>query len=98
MFKIFDAFTAKSYQFMVKETSMVEVMNMIHSAKATNYHADGKYVGDCGIADETNHWFINTNLTSKQWYALLEECKIKKYQLVIKDDPSRMYFTKVKES
>ena len=96
--KVFDVFTVKSYQFMVKENSMVEIMNMIQSAKSVGYRTDGMSVGDCGLAEETGHWYINTNLTTNQWCALLECCKNKKHQLVIKDDPNRMYFTKVKES
>lgn len=94
MLKIFDVFTTKSYHFIVKEINMVEIMNMVHSAKSVSYDADIIFVGKCRMEDETNLWFIDTNLTTNQWCALLEECKKNKYTLIIKDDPNRMYFAK----
>lgn len=98
MLKVFDIFTIKRRYFVVEEKNMVEAMRMIQSALSTGYHKEGMNVGNCGWAEEANKWFIHVNLTNNQWQSLLGECKNKKYQLVIKENPNDMYFTKIEGS
>lgn len=90
MDKLFDRFTGERRQFIVKENDLVEVMNMLNTSILT-----GCKRSDIAVNKrEEAGWFINTDLTKNQWRGLLIECKNKKYQLVIKDDPDRMYFIK----
>ena len=96
MIKIIDVFTRKSRHFIVKEMNMVEVMTMIDLAKGAGYDMDDMSVSNCNFTDKPGYWFINIKLTKNQWGTLLKECKEKQYHLVIKDDPDRMYFTKIK--
>lgn len=98
MLRIFDVFTSKEYNFIVEEKNVVEMMKMIRAAKTTDCHTDMVFVGESKSGEGSDHWFLNTNLTTNQWCTFLEECKSKGYQLVIKDDPNRMYFTKAKGS
>lgn len=98
MIKLFDRFTIKRRQFIVKEKNMIEVLKMFQTALNNGYRTGGLSVGDCCCAEESDLWYIHTNLTDNQWRGLLEECKNKNYQLVIKNNPNVMYFTKVKES
>lgn len=94
MMKFFDRFTAKSHYFVVKENDLIEVMKMFSTALFAGYYKGGMNVGNLG----DHEWFIQVDLTNNQWRALLVECKNKKYQLVIKEDPDKMYFTKMEES
>lgn len=98
MIRIFDSFTSKEYDFIVEEKDMVEMMKMIRTSKSIGCRTDMIFVGNSKSDEESNHWFINTNLTTNQWCEFLKQCEERKYQLVIKDDPNRMYFTKVKGS
>ena len=98
MLKLFDVFTIKKRQFIVKEKDMLEVLKMFQTALADGYRTGGLSVGDCGCAKETDLWYIHTSLTDNQWKGLLNGCKNNNYQLVIKNSPNVMYFTKVKES
>lgn len=93
--KVFDVFTAKSYHFITKEKDMVNAIKLVQSAKSAGYNTDDMSVGNCGLSDEPENWSIRVNLTVNQWCSFLEECKHKGYQLVIKDDPDKMYFTKI---
>ena len=95
--EIFDRFTVKERHFIVEEKNMIEVMKMVQSAKSNGYYTGAMEVGNCGWAKEPNAWFIHTNLTKLQWGALLQDCKNKKYQIVIKE-PDNMYFTKIEGS
>ncbi len=93
MIKLLDRFTIKRHYFVVKENDLIETMKMLNTALFNGYFKGGMNVKK---GDE-KEWHIQVNLTKNQWEALLVECKNKKYQLVIKDDPDRMYFNKVKE-
>lgn len=98
MMNVFDRFTVKKRHFIVKENNMVETLKMIQSAKSEGYYAGGINVGNCGWAEEPDSWFAHVNLTNNQWKSLLEQCKANNYQLVIKENPEDMYFTKVEGS
>ena len=98
MINLFDRFTSERRYFVVGEKHLIEVMKMIQTAWTTGSYTGGMTVGNCGWADEPISWYIHVNLTKKEWCALLKECESRKFQLVIKDVPNRMYFTKVKES
>ena len=73
---------------------MIEVMNMIQVAQYTGNRTLGMNVGQCDWGFEPNLWFIHVCLTNDQWSVLLCECKKKQYQLIVKDNPNEMYFTK----
>lgn len=92
--KFFDRFTAKSHYFIVKENNLIEVMKLFNTALFAGYYKGGMNVSNLG----EHEWFIRVDLTKKQWQALLVECKNKNYQLVIKEEPDKMYFTKVEGS
>ena len=96
--KLFDKFTVKKRYFVVKEKNMIEVMNMVQSALSAGYSTGGMNVGKSELVEESNLWSIHINLTGNQWRALLESCKGGNYQLVIKDNPDKMYFTKIEGS
>lgn len=96
--KLFDVFTIKKRNFIVKEKDMIEVLNMIQSGKSEGYCTGQINVGNSGSTEGTDLWFIHVYLTDKQWKGLLIECKNKKYQLVIKENPNDMYFTKMEGS
>ena len=96
--KIFDCFTVEERHFIVKEKNLIEVMKMIQLALSNGYRTGNMSVGNCGCAEESDVWFIHVSLTNNKWRMLLKECKDKKYQLVIKEDPNDMYFTKIGES
>ena len=98
MIKLFDRFTIKKRHFIVKEKDTIEVLKMIQSAKTEGYYAGCMNVGNCGWAEESDSWFIHVSLTDIQWKELLKECKDKKYQLVIKENPEDMYFVKIEGS
>lgn len=98
MKKIFDRFTVKKRYFIVREGNMIEAMNMIKNATSNGYYTGSMSVGNCRWADESDLWFIHMYLTNKQWRILLGLCEANKYQLVIKNNPYDMYFTKIEES
>ena len=80
---LFDKFTSKRRDFMVKEDNMVEVLKMFPPTEM-----------NIGHAGESDLWFVHADITDNQWCNLLEGCANKKYKLVIKDVPNRMYFEK----
>lgn len=94
MIKILDVFTVKSYHFIVDESDIIKLMKIIDVAQDTSYYTAAMSVGNCRRDDKLTLWYIDVNLTTNQWCALLEKCKKNKYVLVIKDDPGSMYFTK----
>ena len=96
--KLFDKFTSKRRYFVVRESNMIEVFNMIKEALYSNDQHNNMSVGNCGWVDEPDKWFVHINLTNLQWRALLNKCKDKHYKLVIEDIPDRMCFTKIEES
>lgn len=98
MLKIIDMFTIKRRCFIVKEKNLIDVLKMFQAAFHAGYHANDMSVGNCGWAEESDSWYIHTNLTNNQWRALLEGCKENNYRLVIKDNPDNMHFVKIKES
>jgi hypothetical protein len=102
MRKLFDIFTAKRRYFIVKELDMNEVMKMIDESLIvgyfSKYQSRGMTIGHCRWLKDPNLWYVHVDLTTKQWRKLLETCKEKKYNLVIKDVPDRMYFEKHEES
>jgi len=98
MLKVFDRLTIKKHCFVVRKEDLIEIMSMIQRSIFTNYFTESMAVRNGGKDVETDNWIINVNLTNLQWKAMLQECKEKKYQLIIKDDPDKKYFTKVKES
>lgn len=93
--KLFDSFTSKKHDFMVKEKDMIEVMNMIQLTLNTGCRNSSMNIGRCDWGYDSNVWFIHVDLTDDQWNVLLNECKDKKYQLIVKDNPNEMYFTKI---
>ena len=98
MNKLFDVFTAKRRNFIVKEKYMIEVLKMLDLALLTNRISkcqSGIYIGNCKWAEQTDSWYIHVELTDKQWRTLLLECKDKHYQLVIKDRDDNMHFEKI---
>ena len=94
MMKLFDSFTGGSRDFIVKESDLIELMNMLDSALTASYFKGGITVRKA----KSNCWNIDAFLTKNQWRAFLVDCKSKKYHLVIKDEPNKMYFVKGKES
>ena len=92
--KLFDRFTVKNRNFVAKESNLIEVMKMFNAALFAGYYRGGMTVNK----GEEHEWLVQVNLSNYQWRALLEECKNKKYQLVIKDNPDKMYFAKMEGS
>ena len=99
MMKIFDKFVFQRRYFVVMESEMIEVVKMVQLALMDGYCRDSSMsIGNCGWANEPDAWFIHVTLSKHQWRTLLRECKNKKYQLVVKEEPDNMYFTKLEES
>lgn len=98
MIKIFNSFTTSKHQFIVREDNMIEVMNMIQLAIRTGCNMVSMQIRECDWVLDSGSWTIRVELTNDQWNVLLCECKKKNYQLMVKDNPNEMYFTKRKES
>lgn len=91
----FDKFTGKERCFIMKEEQLLEIIKMIDVALGDKYFTQGMKVNNCRKANEPDLWSIDVDLTNNQWQTLLSKCKEKKYMLIIKDDPDRMYFKKI---
>ena len=103
MFKIFDYFTGKDYTFKVQEKDLMNTLKMlvISSTNTFNWFNSGNKsakVSNNGIEvvndKECWMWDIEKQLTNKGWNLLIQQCREKKYKLIIEKEPNVIYVTR----
>ena len=97
MIKLFNNFTTKKHDFIVKEENLIEVMKMIQLTLCIGSSIERMSLEQCDYNIGDGSWSIRVNLNEDQWHVLLCECKKSNYQLLVKSNPNQMYFYK-KES
>ncbi len=97
-----DKFTMKSLDFIIDQKNSDEVINMIyHSVENTSILKPKKYNRELIITvseyeeEKILMYKIKVELSDKEWYNLLKQCKEQDYQLIIKRNHDEMYFSKL---
>ena len=93
MKNLFEKFIKNRYYWTVEEQDVLIVLKAI-----TNYHK--KYVnrniaiGRTLWNEECNQWFIHFDSNNDDWHIITAELNEKGFELVIRDEPNRVYLIK----